>query len=308
MKQHLTPLRRGDTLGVIAPSRPILYIKKQLQATKRFFEEYGYHVQFSKHITAHQYYSAGTVEQRLDDLHDMFLNNTIKAIICATGGISSNQLLSGVDYELIKKHPKIFLGYSDITTLLLGIFSQTGVPTFHGPDMEEIWNLSPHARTFLLSLLTASEKQYLYPKAMSVIRPGKARGTLLGGNLMLMNSLLAGDYTPSYDKAIVFWEDLGKSPAMLHFQLQAMKLSGKFEKISGMVIGHLSGCKDKKYPKDNRKIKDIVLEVTRGYTFPIISVEYFGHDIKNFYTFPLGVEAIFDTSKKLFTVASPFLR
>jgi muramoyltetrapeptide carboxypeptidase len=138
------------------------------------------------------------------------------------------------------------------------------------------------------------------PPAFKVIKPGRAQGKLLGGNIHLINSLLETEYCPDYRGAILFWEEIGESPAMLDFKLQQLKLAGVLAKISGMVIGYLSNCRDKKYPRDNRSIEDIVLAIAQKYKFPIIKVDYFGHDIDNFYTFPVGGRAEIDTAHKKF--------
>lgn len=295
-------LKTGDTIGVIAPSRPITHIKKELDAGMKLLEARGFKVKLGKNLEKKSYYSAGSAKERASDLNAMFKDKNVKAIVCATGGITSNQILDLIGYEALKNNPKIFLGYSDITTLLSAIHRKTGLVVFHGTDLCDLHTLSAGARDFLFDMLMGKRGQYLLPTEISVIKKGKARGRLLGGNLILINALLGTKYSPSFNKAIWFWEEAGECPAALDHALHQFKLSGNLDKISAMVIGNLSDCVDKKYVEDNRPIEDIVLELTKGYDFPIIKVPYFGHDTSDFYTFPIGAIAEIDTTRKEFKI------
>lgn len=295
-------LKIGDTIGIIAPSRPITHVEKEINVGIKILEERGFKVKLGKNLYKGSYYSAGSAKERASDLNTMFEDKNVKAIICATGGITSNQILDLVDYEAIKKNPKIFLGYSDITTLLSSIHKKTGLVVFHGTDLCDLHTLSAGARDFLFDMLMGKRDQYCLPAEISVIKRGKARGRLLGGNLVLNNTLLGTKYSPSFNKAIWFWEEAGECPAALDHALHQFKLSGNLDKISAMVIGHLSDCVDKKYIEDNRPIEEIVLELTKGYDFPIIKVPYFGHDTSDFYTFPIGAIAEIDTTRTEFKI------
>jgi len=293
-------IKPGDTIGIVAPSRPILLIKKEIDKGIMNLRKLGYKIKLGKNIRKRLYYSAGTPKEKADDVNAMFKDKEVKAIICATGGSSSNQTIPYLDFDIVRKNPKIFLGYSDITTLLLAINAKTELITFHGPSVYELSHLDSNALNFLLNLISEREESYAFPKKMAVIKSGKAEGKLIGGNIMVFNSLVDSNYCTPSQKSIFFWEEIGESPAMIDFRLNELKNRGFFEKISAMVVGHLSKCKDKKYPEDNRPIKKILLETTKKYKFPIIKVDYFGHDILDFYTFPIGIEASVDTGKKEF--------
>jgi muramoyltetrapeptide carboxypeptidase len=203
---------------------------------------------------------------------------------------------------LIKKNPKIFIGYSDITVLLLAIHKKTGLITFHGPNLHSLKKIDKESEDFLFDMLMGKKSQYLLPPKMEVIKKGKAKGKLLGGNLHLSNSLLGTKYSPTYNKKIWFWEELGESPASLDQKLNQFKLSGNLKNISGMIIGNLLDCVDKKYEEDNRPINEIILELTKGYDFPIIKVPYFGHGVSNFYVFPIGATSEIDTKTREFKI------
>lgn len=293
-------LKPGDTIGIVAPSRPIFNLKPEIEAGIRRLKELGFRIRLGGHVDERFFFSAGTPEQRLDDIHEMFRDDEVRAIICATGGSSSNQLLDSLDYTLITKHPKIFMGYSDITALLLAINRQTGLTTYYGPTLYEIGDLDTGALDFLFK--DSGQNPSTYPSSFKTIKSGKTQGRLVGGILSRFNSLLATPYMPDIKDTILFWEEVNVSPATIDFELQTLRLSGVFDNIKGMVIGHLSSCFDQKYPEDNRPIKDIVLDRTASFSFPIIQAEYFGHDIQNFYALPIGQYAKIDTDNLLFAL------
>lgn len=292
----------GDTVGIIAPSRPIGNIKKEIADGVATLKQLGFKVKKGKNIEKKNYFSAGTVEERVSDIHEMFMDPEVKAIICATGGSSANQLIEFIDFELIKNNPKIFLGYSDIAVLLLSMHEKSGNPVFYGPTIYEMSMLTSDARDFLFKMLRGASDVFKYPQKGEIIRPGKASGKLVGGILSRVESLVGTEYLPNMDGAILFWESVNSSPATIDFELQALRLAGVFEKVNGMIVGHLSECVDKKYPEDNRPIEEIILDRTAGFDFPIIKVEYFGHDINNFYSLPIGAKATIDTNSKNFSI------
>jgi muramoyltetrapeptide carboxypeptidase len=295
-------LKIGNTIGIIAPSRPITHIGKGIDEGIKILEDLGFKVKFGKNLHKKSYYSAGSAKERASDLNAMFKDKKVKAIMCATGGITSNQLLDLIDYESIKKNPKIFIGYSDITVLLLAIHKKTGLITFHGPDLHSLKKLDKKAKDFLFDMLMGERSQYLLPIEMEIIKQGKVKGKLIGGNIHLSNSLLGTKYSPAYNKKIWFWEELGESPASLDQKLNQFKLSRNLKNISAMVIGNLLDCVDKKYKEDNRPISEIVLELTKGYDFPIIKVPYFGHGVSDFYTFPIGATSEVNTKTREFKI------
>ena len=295
-------LKIGDTIGVIAPSRPIVNIKKEVEEGIKILEGLGFKVKLGNNLYKKSYYSAGIAKERASDLNSMFADKNIKAIICAAGGASSNQILDLIDYDLIKKNPKIFIGYSDITTLLLAINKKTGLVTFHGTNLCDLKKLDKEARMFLFNMLTGKREEYILPNKIEIIKKGKAKGILIGGNIHLSNFLLGTKYSPLYNKKVWFWEEVGESPASLDQKLNQFRLSGNLKNISAMVIGNLSDCVDKKYKEDNRPINEIILELTKEYNFPIIRVSYFGHDVANFFTFPIGIASEINTKTNEFKI------
>lgn len=293
---------KGDTVGIIAPSRPIYNIEDKIKKGTEVLENLGYKVVLSRNIRKQLYYSAGTPQERADDLNEMFSNHEISMILCATGGITSNQILPYIDFEAIKNNPKPLIGYSDITTLLLAIYKKTGLITFHGPDLSDIANLNRDTLEFMFNLLSGEIENKTLSSEMEVIQEGTAIGKLIGGNIYLINGLLGTKFFPVLDDSVLFWEETGVPPAMIHQELMHLKLAGALDNIRGLVIGHLSDCTDNKYENENRSVNEIVVEVVDNKNLPIIKVDSFGHDINNFYTFPIGLNAEIDTVKKYFSL------
>lgn len=291
-------LKKGDIIGVIAPSRPLWNIQKEVDLGFERLKTNGFVLKKGKNLDKHSYYSAGSQEERVEDLHAMFMDKDVKAIICATGGSSSIDLIRDIDFGIIKKNPKPFIGYSDITILLLAIERNIEGIAIHGPNAYELSYISEKSFTQFMGVLENSQEADIASEDIKILRHGTASGKILGGNITLINALLANDFLPNFDDKILFWEEIGESPAMLSFKLRELELSGRMKNIKGMIIGFLSDCVDKKYPQDNKSIKKIVLDVFSGYDFPIIQWNYFGHDIPDFYSFPYWMTCEIDTEKK----------
>ncbi|MDD4358419.1 MAG: hypothetical protein PHY30_01230, partial [Candidatus Pacebacteria bacterium] len=168
--------------------------------------------------------------------------------------------------------------------------------------LSDFKKINKASKMFLFDILEGKKKEYLLPNDMKVIKSGEAKGKLIGGNIHLSNSLLGTKYSPNYNKKIWFWEEIGECPASLDQKLNQFKLSQNLKNISAMVIGKLADCADKKHKEDNRPIEDIVLDLTREYNFPIIQVSCFGHNISNFYTFPIGVDLKINTKNNEFKI------
>ncbi len=295
-------LKKGDSIAVVAPSRPIYNIKKDINIGLKKIESLGFVVKPGKYLNKRDYYSAGTAAERAADLHNAFSDSKTKAIIAATGGATANQLLDILNYELIKKNPKVFMGYSDLTMLLLAINKKCGFVTFYGSNVRGLTSMTPAAEKFTFSMIEGRVKTFTYPTAGQCIKPGKAKGKLIGGTLSVLVGLFGTPFQPNFSGKILFWEEVGLSPAMIDCYLQQLRLAGVFDEIKGMVVGHLADCVDKKYPQDNKSIKKIILERTKGYNFPILKVDYFGHCINNFYCLPIGGKAFMDVNKKILSV------
>ena len=205
-------LRRGEAVGVIAPAGPVT--PSEIQPGIKLLESFGYKVIVSPQLYQKEGYMAGHDETRLKDLISMLEDGDIKVILCARGGYGTLRLLDQIDFDLIRRNPKIIVGYSDITALLLAIYKKTGLVTFHGTMVRE---LSKNRNRNLESLLdlVSSEKMCKVElgkgKGIS-LAPGHAEGTLLGGNLSLICHLLGTPYMPSLKDSILFVEEKRGTP------------------------------------------------------------------------------------------------
>ncbi len=301
-------LNRGDKIGIITPSDALLYEdlpsrilrKRALRKAIDILENFGFRVVLGDNIYKwHSDYMAGTDKERAHDLNKMFADRDVKAIFCLAGGSSSNRILPLIDFDNIRKNPKIFIGMSDVTTLLTAIFAKTGLVTFHGPNI-----LSNHTKKgnlalskrytteILFGLITCGRSFGKIPQKTQwqTLKSGKTIvGRLLGGNLEVFLNLSGTGFFPSLKNSIIFWEELDEDPCDLDFFLTHLRLLPNAYGIKGMVVGKLLRCRDRDY-KNELKVEQVLIEVFKDFGFPIIHKVNFGHT-KNQATLPIGIKA-----------------
>lgn len=314
-------LQVGDTIGIVSPASPIAaYCPRRFERGVQTLERMGFKVLVSEHARALHGHTAGTIAERVDDLHGMFQNPEVKAIITSIGGYNSNQLLDKLDYDLIRANPKIFLGYSDITALHLGIHKMTGLVTFLGPavmpQFGEFDGLHPYTENWLKNILMAERspgevepscltihEQLSWDKedhrarqveshpGPKVLRPGTAEGRIVAGNLGTMLALAGSPYFPKLEGALLMVEeDETESPDTMDRFLTQLRLMGAFEAIAALGIGRF-------HPKvgfdSADSLESIVMEATDGFDLPIAIDFDFGHT-DPMLTLPQGIHARVD--------------
>ena len=297
-------LKSGDVVGIISPSSAV-YSKKTLSKGMRVLESIGFKPKLGpKALAVSGSYQAGTPEDRVHDLHAMFLDDEVKAVFCTGGGYSSIQLLPDIDWEVIEKNPKIFVGYSDITTLLTAINQKTGLVTFHGPLILGLDSDTKGGRytlrQFKNTLMKTEPTKLQGYTEWKVLRPGKAEGELLGGNLDVLLSLMGTPFEPRWDGKILFWEEVDETIEGLDHYLWRLRVSKVFKKIEGMVIGKITDLQPIDEDEETWShldnpptIEDVILKATEGFNFPILYGADFGHDVPSL-TIPVGVKARLD--------------
>jgi len=291
-----TPLLKiGDTIGFVAPSRATKEYLSRIKEAEAILNKFGFNIKYGKNFTKEHRDSAGTLEQRAKDLNEMFTDKSVKAIFCAVGGDTTNQILDLIDYNLVAQNPKIFMGYSDITHLLLAIYKKSNLITYHGPNLNNFSKINKGSLNETIKTLTGRRKKIDFSGEFETYKEGKALGKLIGGNLLVINSLSKTEFCPDFTNAILFFEDIDEGIASLEYQLYQLKLSGFIKTISGIVIGHIEQ-KD----KNSESIREIILETTEDQNYPIIKMDNFGHNVKNFVCFPVGAKAHIDTYKGSF--------
>ena len=199
-------LNQGDEIRVIAPSRSLSYVWEE-KSNKALFclEQQGFHVSFSKHSREIDDWNSSSIQSRVDDIHEAFLDNNVKAILTAIGGFNVNQILEHIDYEIIRQHPKILCGYSDITALLNAVYAKTGLITYHGAHFSTFGFEIEPAYTQKAFFDCVMNEGYLTlkpsqtAKEYTVIQQGVCEGTIIGGNLCTLNLLQGTQFMPQAD-------------------------------------------------------------------------------------------------------------
>lgn len=288
-------LKIGDTIGVVAPSSPIIGDNiDELNKAKEIVERSGFKVKYSKNIFSNTNGYSATAREKAEDINAMFADKEVKMIWCAKGGNNSNSTFEYLDYELIKKNPKIICGYSDITSITNMITEKTGLVTFSGTNFKTI---ATDATDFsykqaLNRFVNGSLKFEPEDEEYVTIQKGKAEGELIGGNLSLTRGMVAGKYSLDFTDKILFLEELGfeTDPEATNNNLYYMKQNGVFDKIKGLWIGnyeHESGI----------ALEKIIMDVLEGeYKFPIIKSNNFGH-IERKTVIPIGPKAEINTDE-----------
>lgn len=263
----------------------------------------GYDAIASEHAYGkHPPYFAGTVEERLADLHQAFADPTVAAIICSRGGYGSNYLLEDLDLDLIRRNPKPFFAYSDHTTTQTWLLDQVGLVAFHGPMAAADFYLADgvHLDSFTAAI-TGRLLQVGAEQGIRVLRPGRARGTLYGGCLSILTAALGTAYAPQTEGKLLFLEDVGAKPYQIDRMLRHLILAGKLEEVRGIVFGEMLDCVSP--GADPNLIEDVILHALCEYDIPIGIGLRSGHVSRDCVTLTFGVEAELDLTNE-----SPMLR
>ena len=290
-------LEIGDTIGIIAPSNPIIGDNiEELEQSRKIVEKDGFKVKYSKNLFSNTNGYSSSAKEKAEDINEMFADKEIKMIWCAKGGENSNTTFEYIDFQNIKQNPKIICGYSDITSLTNIITEKTGLVTFSGTNFKTIatdetdYSYKEAVKRFVEGSLEIGQKGEEY----KTIQEGIAEGELIGGNLSLTKGMVSGKYSINFEDKILFIEELGfeTAPALASNFLYYMKQNGVFEKIKGLWIGNYQH-------ESNISLEKIVLDVLGdGYSFPIIKSNNFGH-IETKTVIPIGTKARIDTTKSV---------
>ena len=284
-------LKPGDGIGVIAPAGPVS--PNELQSGIDLLISMGYDVHISEHLYNQKDYLAGHDDARLEDLHVMFGDKSIKAVFCARGGYGTLRLLNQIDYDLIRENPKIIVGYSDITALLLSIYHKVGLVTFHGPMVRELSHDKDPEPIF--HPFISQEPYSLDLSNGRTLIKQRAQGILLGGNLTLISHLIGTPFMSSLDHAILFIEERGEPLYRIDRMLTHLKLSGILDNLSGLIIGHFENC------GDLSAIDQLIMDMGIALGIPVCSGLPIGHGLENM-TLPMGLAAHLDTIDMKLTI------
>jgi muramoyltetrapeptide carboxypeptidase len=316
-RERLLPaaLRTGDTIGLVSPSSAS-DDGFSLQLAREAMQALGFRVKAGAHVAERRGHLAGTDAQRAGDLNAMFADSAVKAIVCTRGGSGAARLLPLLDYRMIRRNPKVLLGYSDITALHCAIHAKTGLVTFHGPIGSGSWNAF-NADQFRRVLLDRALVEYrnkveagdeLVPRRNRTIaiRGGKARGALIGGNLTVLTALAGSPYLPDFSGRILFLEDVGEAPYRVDRMFSTLKLMGALDRIAGFVFGECTDCK----PGDgygSLTLEQIFDDYIKPLGIPAYRGAMIGH-IREQFIVPVGGQVEMDADAGSFRLLQPALQ
>lgn len=285
-------LKKGDTIGLIAPSSPPR--PDRLEVGTQYLKNLGFNVKVGRHLHEADRFLAGRDEHRASDIMEFIVDPEIKAIMAIAGGYGSQRVLPLLDYELIRKNPKIITGFSDTTALQLGLLKMAGLAsytgfTFRDVDKPEVDSLLQE--TFINALtgksITLSEGV--------VINEGKVQAPLIGGNLECLVGLMGTPYQPDYRGCVLLIEDVFSEPFQTDLRLSQLHLAGIFDQVAGVIFGIFQDCIARHNPERDGTIQDVVSEWSKKIKVPAIKEFPYGHSDRRC-MLPIGKEVVLDVS------------
>ena len=279
-------LRPGDTIGIAAPASP--FDQQAFDRGIGVLESMGYRVKIPENLFMKRGYLAGSDSDRASQLMKLFENESVRAVFCARGGFGSMKFLPLLDFEAICAQPKILMGFSDITALLVAIYNRCGMVTFHGPLVTTLKKDSKKTCTALIDAVGSNRPLALKARKAVVLNPGRASGRLVGGNLTCLCHLVGTPYEPRFEGHILFIEDRGEALYRIDRMLTQLSLGGHLDRVTGVVLGSFQDCG----PFED--VYAIVKEAFRHTGVPILAGFDLGHGTDNL-TVPIGLEADLDT-------------
>jgi muramoyltetrapeptide carboxypeptidase len=284
-------LQPGDTVGIVAPASNIH--RDALDAGCQALRSLGYSPFYFDSIFEKDIYFAGSAERRARELEEMFVRDDVRAIVCARGGYGSNYLLPLLDMETIKKHPKIFVGYSDLTCLLTNFADKAGMVTFHGPMVTKDFGRinGVELNSWQNALSGASQWSVEVNPEVTPLVEGSAEGILYGGCLSILVASLGTPYEIQTDETILFLEDVAAKPFQIDRMLMQLKLAGKFDGVRAIIFGEMLECVQNPGKDQGYTLEEVVLRVVGDLGIPVAFGLRSGHVTQRNITLPIGVPA-----------------
>lgn len=284
-------LQPGDVVGIIAPASNIK--REMLETGCEALRKLGYTPFYFDSIFDQDLYFAGPAERRVRELEEMFTRPEVRAIICARGGYGANYLLDKIDVEKVRANPKIFVGYSDVTSLLTYFNDATGLVTFHGPMVTKDFSRSDGVDLHSWIRAVSGDGDWgINASGDSGVRPladGAAQGVLYGGCLSMLAASLGTPYEIQTPGTILFIEDVQAKPYQIDRMLMQLKLAGKFDDVRGIIFGEMIDCVQ--HEKQGYTLEQVVMRIVGPLGIPIIYGLRSGHVSQENVTLPLGVRA-----------------
>ncbi len=294
-------LKAGDTIALINPSGAI-YEREPYAIAAESLQAMGFKVREAPNLRARYGHFAGTDRQRADDVNAMFADASVQGLLAVTGGSGGTRMLPLVDYALIRRNPKFLGGFSDLTALINAVHAKTGLVTFHSPVASSQWNafsVDQFKRTVILGQAATlsnakADEDALVPQdgRAVAIRPGIARGALVGGNLTVLTAMAGSPYWPRFDGAILVLEDTNEYIYRVDRMLSTLKLAGALEKLAGVVLGAFTNCEPGN-GYGTLTLDEVFDDYFLPLNVPVLRGAQFGH-IKKKWTLPIGLPVEMD--------------
>lgn len=321
-------LHIGDTIAVFSPSSPAtVTAKKRYIRAKTFLESKGFNILEGSLTGKQDFYRSGSIKERAEEFNNLIYSKDVKCIMSAIGGMNSNSILPYIDYEAFKENPKIVIGYSDVTAILLALYAKTGITTYYGPAVvASFGELDPFvSKTYeyfsdilldkidlpfklktpefwtdeFINWETQDRSKSQYKNELITVNAGETIGRLIGGNLNTMEGIWGTEYMPEIKQGdILFIEDSLKDIATIERSFSLLKLSGVFDKVSGIILGKHELFDDL---KTNRKPYEVLLEVIGKTDIPILA-EFDCCHTHPMLTLPIGSTVKLDATNKKVTI------
>ena len=290
------PLQGGDVVGIVAPASNINPLK--LATGCEALRQLGYRPFFLDSILDKDLYFAGSVDRRVRELEEMFEREEVRAILCARGGYGANYLLEKIDLNKVRAHPKIFVGYSDITTLMTYFHDAAGLISFHGPmvtkDFPEPQGVD--IPSWQAAVSGASIFKLGSETSMRPLSEGMAEGILYGGCLSMLAASLGTPFEIRTEGTILFIEDVAAKPFQIDRMLMQLKLAGKLDDVNGLVFGEMLDCVQNSL--QDYTLEEVVMRVVKDLGIPVAYGLRSGHVSRENVTLPIGVRASLKVSKQ----------
>lgn len=289
-------LNAGARVALVAPAGP-LRIPADLDRAIENAKKLGWEPIVGENVRERHFYFAGVDDKRLADFNAALRDDSIDAIWCLRGGYGAMRLLPKLDLDALCAHPKTIIGYSDITALHCAVALRCDLASIHGPTARS--KLTPFAERSLRAAATATDESCGTVESAQILVPGRARGTLIGGNLALLVALHGTPYQPNYEGAILILEDVNEAPYRIERMLLQLRLSGSLQQCAGIVFGSFTntGETDDRHLGGDRSLNEVIREAAEAVGVPAICGAPIGH-INDQWSVPLGVEAQLDADAK----------
>ncbi len=282
-------LRPGDTIGIVAPASNIK--RDDLDAGCTALQRGGYRPMYLDSILDRDLYFAGSVQRRARELEEMLVSDDVRAILCARGGYGANYLLKHLDLDKIRSHPKVFVGYSDITALLTYFADACGLVTFHGPMAAKDWAHEDGVdlASWQAALSGATPWDVALGAGVSGLSDGQAEGTLYGGCLSILVASLGTPYKINTAGTILFLEDVAAKPFQIDRMLMQLKLAGQLDEVRGIIFGEMLDCVQT--ANQGYSLEEVVMRIVGDLGVPVAFGVRSGHVTSRNITLPIGVRA-----------------